>query len=163
MEFEELVAQVAPRLKRITSELSCRSYLEDGEDLYQEAMVYLLESWRNGKWVDKSISYIVQGCYFYLRNYLRAKKAYRAVLSLEEVVGGEENLTATLHDVEGQVTGRVLISELGLTSRELQVLGLIMQEMSTREIGALLGISHVRVVKIRQKVREKYLNLEANP
>jgi DNA-binding CsgD family transcriptional regulator len=46
-----------------------------------------------------------------------------------------------------------------LTDREKTILSFIMEGMSMREVGAKLGISHVMVLKIRNKIKEKYLQL----
>ncbi len=42
-----------------------------------------------------------------------------------------------------------------LQKREKKTLSFIMEGMSMREIGAKLGISHVMVLKIRNKIKEK--------
>ena len=55
-------------------------------------------------------------------------------------------------DVEAQ-------EEKCLTDREKKILSLIMEGMSMREVGAKIGISHVMVLKIRNKIKEKYLLL----
>jgi DNA-binding CsgD family transcriptional regulator len=46
-----------------------------------------------------------------------------------------------------------------LTDREKTILSFIMEGMSMREVGSKLGISHVMVLKIRNKIKEKYLQL----
>jgi DNA-directed RNA polymerase specialized sigma subunit len=48
----------------------------------------------------------------------------------------------------------------GLTDREKEVLTLSMEGSTVREIGEKLGISHVMVVKLRGKLKEKYAKLK---
>ena len=52
----------------------------------------------------------------------------------------------------------MLIEEIlndGLTRREKEVFCLALEGLTTREIGSRLGISHVRVVKLKGKIRDK--------
>jgi DNA-binding CsgD family transcriptional regulator len=49
--------------------------------------------------------------------------------------------------------------ESGLTQRERDVLALSMEGMTTREVGQKLGISHVAVVKVRNKLKSRYEQL----
>ena len=44
----------------------------------------------------------------------------------------------------------------GLTAREKETLELAMDGFTTREIGKVMGISHVMVVKLKAKIRGKY-------
>jgi len=48
----------------------------------------------------------------------------------------------------GELRGR-------LTPREDEIMTLSLVEMTTREIGARLGISHPMVVKVEKRIREK--------
>jgi DNA-binding CsgD family transcriptional regulator len=43
-----------------------------------------------------------------------------------------------------------------LTQREKEVLSCFLEGMSMREIGRKIGISHVMVLKIRNKIKDKY-------
>lgn len=47
----------------------------------------------------------------------------------------------------------------GTSQRERDVFFFCLEGLTTREIGKILGISHVSVVKVRNKIREKYQRL----
>jgi DNA-directed RNA polymerase specialized sigma subunit len=47
----------------------------------------------------------------------------------------------------------------GISQRERDVLFFCLEGMTMREIGKKMGISHVSVVKIRNKIRERYQKL----
>ena len=48
------------------------------------------------------------------------------------------------------------MEEQGMTEREKEVLSLALEGLTTREIGNKLGVSHVSVVKVRNRIKEKY-------
>lgn len=167
MEFEVLLKRILPKLKGITWRLSGRGLFFNHEDLYQEAVVYLWQQFRQGGLADKTDSYVLQGCYFYLKNYLRTHRRKAVLVSLDEPVYDDEGCPLRLDDIipqEGGCSVRdsahtdFIIEEInnnGLTGREKEVFNLVLVGLTTREIGARLGISHVRVVKLQKKIREK--------
>jgi RNA polymerase sigma factor (sigma-70 family) len=167
MHFEELVKKISPKLKGIVWRLSGRGLNSCSDDLYQEAMVHLWGQFQQGALADKTDSYILQGCYFYLKNYLRTHRRKAVLVSLEEAVYGDEGCRLSLDDIIPQQGGCSVrdiantdsiieqINNNGLTSREKDVFNLALTGLTIREIGAQLGISHVRVVKLQKKIREK--------
>ena len=72
--FEVLIKRVSPTLKRITYRLNGHFSFFNDEDLFQEALIHLWEDYQKGKIQDKTDSYILQGCHFHLKNYLRKMK-----------------------------------------------------------------------------------------
>lgn len=161
--FETLVNRISPTLKRITRKLNGHYSFFNDEDLFQEAMVRLWSDYREGALEDKTDSYILQGCYFHLRNYLRKSADNTVLLSLSEPSGeGGMMLEELLYHHDGDPVGRMEgelqmeMAQTWLTDRERHILDLFMEGMTMREIGGKLGISHVMVLKIRNRIKEKY-------
>jgi RNA polymerase sigma factor (sigma-70 family) len=167
MSFEHLITRISPTLKRITHRLNGHHSFFDDEDLYQEAVIHLWLHYNEGFLSDKTDSYILQGCYFHLRNYLRKVQEKVPVLSINTGVGEDGTKLEDVLAVDGVTAFDYLESKIDveareaqcLTDREKTILSLIMEGMSMREVGAKIGISHVMVLKIRNKIKEKYLDL----
>ncbi|MBN1913173.1 MAG: sigma-70 family RNA polymerase sigma factor [Candidatus Omnitrophica bacterium] len=167
MIFEELVNKIRSKLKGISYKLSSVYSLFSPEDLYQEAILRLWQDFNAGKLADKTDSYILQGCYFHLKNYLRHHKYKINLVSLDGIIRGEKQEEVNLNSlvsikstdsVFDTVNTKVIIDEInnnGLTKREKDVFNLALLGLTTREIGGKLGVSHVRVVKLREKIKEK--------
>jgi RNA polymerase sigma factor (sigma-70 family) len=164
MSFEVLAKRISPTLKRITYKLNGHFSFFNDEDLFQEALAHLWVDFRAGKLDDKTDSYILQGCYFYLKNYLRKTQdklrlvsidtlADEGGLDLEETLAAEGPLSAYANLEEGLLSER--IQGLGLTPRENDILSFSMKGLTVREIGKRLGISHVMVVKLKAKIQDK--------
>ncbi|HEY3278295.1 MAG TPA: sigma-70 family RNA polymerase sigma factor [Syntrophorhabdaceae bacterium] len=164
MTFDSLVHRISPTLKRITRKLNGHYSFFNDEDLYQEALTRLWIDYREGVLGDKTDSYILQGCYFHLRNYLRKVQDNVTILSLnapmgedggrlEDSMASDDNLT--FEQLESRMQMEVA-EKMYFTERETRVLMLFMEGMSMREIGGRLGISHVMVLKIRNRIKDKY-------
>ncbi|MFA5116661.1 MAG: sigma-70 family RNA polymerase sigma factor [Candidatus Omnitrophota bacterium] len=164
MEFEELVKKLSPTLKRITYKLNGHFTFFSDEDLFQEALIRLFEEFQEGKLEDKTDSYILQGCYFHLKNYIRKTRDNAQMVSLSSLINEEgseleEMLPSDVnfpHPASGQ--DRVLIGGLedsGLTEREKRLISLCMEGFTVRQIGEKLGVSHVMVVRLRNDIRNK--------
>lgn len=168
MDFEKLVGKLTPTLKRITHRLNGHFSFMDEDDLYQEALLHLWLEHREGRLGEKTESYMLQGCYFYLKNYIRKVQDRAVVLSLNSVIDDEGTLLEEilLHDesafeyVESLMDVEAL-EEQGMTQREKEVLAFTLEGLTTREIGHRLGLSHVTVLKIRNRIREAYERLHA--
>ena len=70
-ELDEIINQLRFQLKAIIRKLNIRYQYIDSEDLYQEALLYLWQQNVNGQLKGKNDSYILQGCYYNLKNYIR--------------------------------------------------------------------------------------------
>jgi len=164
MVFEELVKRISPKLKRITYKLNGHFSFFNEEDLYQEALLHLWQDFCLGKLDNKTDSYILQGCYFHLKNYIRKTRDKSNLVSLNAMIEEEgsnleeilclENSKSCLADLEN----KILIQEIqnnGLTQREKEIFCLSLEGLTTREIGKKLGISHVMVIKIKKKLHMK--------
>ena len=166
MSFEKLLKKISPALKRITRRLNGRfSYLNE-QDLYQEALIRLWLAFRAGELDGKTDSYILQGCYFHLKNYIRKHRERVSLVSLESCLNSEEesfDLGEVLAFSEDNSCRSSLhykmlaetILDNGLSKREKEVFALSLKGLTTREIGQKLGVSHVRVVKLIGNIREK--------
>jgi RNA polymerase sigma factor (sigma-70 family) len=163
-EFEQLLKRLSPTLKRITRKLNNNLAFMDDQDLFQEALVHLWIKFSSRDLDDKTDSYMLQGCYFHLKNYLRKTQDGPALLSLNEPAGEDgfsladilpTQEASSLEKVEGKLQLEA-ITGTGTSEREKAVLFCSLEDMTTREIGQKLGISHVSVVKIRNKIRGRY-------
>ncbi len=171
MSFEILVKKLSPTLKRITGKLNGHFSFVDDQDLYQEALIHLWSHFKVGELDDKTDSYVLQGCYFHLKNYIRKTQDSAVLLSLNSIPDEdgprlEEMLTAKALASYDEAEGNLQIEAVagsGITQREKDVLFFCLEGMTTREIGKKLGISHVSVIKIRNKIREKYERLNKTP
>ncbi len=166
MDFDRLVVKLTPTLKRITHRLNGHFTFMDEDDLYQEALLHLWLEHREGRLDDKTESYMLQGCYFSLKNYIRKVQDRAVIVSLSSPIDDEGTLLEELllHDdapfdyVESRMDVEKL-EEQGMTEREKEVLAYTIEGLTTREIGDRLGISHVSVLKIRNKIRDAYERL----
>jgi RNA polymerase sigma factor (sigma-70 family) len=154
MRFEELIENFSPLLRRMAKRFKGNLRFLDEEDLTQEMLCHLWEQWNNEKLEDKTFSYIAQGCWFHLQNYLRKIRDKVNWVSLDELQSFPDSSSLPLEVVER----KIMIQEIrgnGLTSREREVFNLWLEGYTVREIGKRLRISHVRVVKIENNIRRK--------
>ncbi len=170
MTFETLLQRVHPTLKAITYKLNHRYTYFDEDDLYQEATTHLWEKNEYGFWEDKTESYILQSCYYFLKNYIR--KAYKSLdkncLSLDAEYGeGSPHAIADIISYPQKdrtphiMDAHLFLSEIEpmLSGRERNIFMMYLDGFTTREIGNILGISHVMVIKIEKKIRGKYAHI----
>jgi RNA polymerase sigma factor (sigma-70 family) len=167
MSFDILIKRVSPTLQRITQKLNGRFSFMDHDDLFQEAVLRLWIDFQGGRLEAKTDSYILQGCYFHLKNYIRKMQGSATVVSLNSMIDEESGRLEELIEadevdaidyVDGKMQVEALLAE-GVSDRERDVLAFSMEGMTTREIGEKLGISHVAVVKVRNRIRERWERL----
>ena len=169
MTFEELIERIAPKLKGIVYKIHGTFHSFSEEDLYQEAVLQLWVDHNEGKLSDKTDSYILQSCYFYLKNYIRTIKGKTALMSmdtsinedggkLEDVLSSQEESSVEEDSDIDTLMEEVFKNELN--RKEKQIVFFYLQGWTTREIGQRLGISHVSVVKLEEKIREKCKKLK---
>jgi RNA polymerase sigma factor (sigma-70 family) len=166
MSFEELLKKVSPVLKRITYKLRGYSALFNEDDLFQEALIHLWEDFNAGKLSDKTDSYILQGCYFHLKNYIRKSRVKIRLVSLETIINKEgTSLEETLflkddrrENSPDYINDKMLVDTIqnnGFTRREKDMLSFYAEGLTTREIGKRIGVSHVSVVKMTARIKDK--------
>lgn len=162
--FEKLVKKISPVLKRITYKLNGHFSYFNHDDLFQEALTQLWLNYRDGKLNDKTDSYILQGCFFHLKNYIRMIRDKANVISIDALINEEGSDLESIVSLEApeerfeHLDKSILndrFNDFDLTEREKDVLSLSMDGYTVREIGARLGISHVMVVKIKNKIQLK--------
>ncbi len=165
MQFNELTNRLSPTLKKIAFKLDKHKSYFDYEDLYQEALIHLWILYNNGSFEDKTDSFILQGCYFFLKNFIKNKKN-NTIQSIEDFIEksrvGESSKNFgdgyLEYDPFKTLEDRILIIQLlsnKLTEVELEILFLISEGKAIREIGKHFGISHVSVIKKIKKIRKK--------
>ena len=167
MTFEGLAKKISPTLKRITYRLNGHFTFFNEDDLYQEAMIHLWHDFNQGKLSDKTDSYILQGCYFYLKNYIRTHRDKVTLVSLEASLSSDEERSieeilpfqkAEERSVRDYFHDKFLSEAIlnnGFTPREKEILKGTAEGLTTREIGSRLGISHVGVIKLMRRIKEK--------
>lgn len=162
--FDELSAQFNSGIKAIANKHRPRCGFIDEDDLAQEALISLWRKWKGDGLRDKNKSYILKGCYFEIKNFLRKSLDSVTPLSLDTPID-EEGRTleeiipdgcpdAGTRDKEANFLVDMIRND-GLTVREKEVFEYFLQGLNTRQIGAKLGISHVRVVKIEKNIWNK--------
>lgn len=165
--FEELMDRISPKLKGISYRIGARCGFLGEDDLYQEAVAYLWQEFLARKLDDKTDSYILQGCYFHLKNYLRKTKRFvPTTISIDMILNREDspyNDTLYLRDEDPRLSLDFLSNKAlaetilnnGLTGREKEILSFYAEGLTTRQIGKRMGVSHVRIVKLTARIREK--------
>jgi RNA polymerase sigma factor (sigma-70 family) len=165
--FEELVKRLSPKLKGISYKVHWSGYFFNNEDLYQEALLHLWKEYTAGTLSDKTDSYILQGCYFYLKNYMRTALDKVRPISLDEKASpeGEPRIDSLMcnnggssDDYFAALHAKMLVDVIynnGLSDKEKKLLPLFAEGLSTRQIGKRAGISHVRVIKMRREIERK--------
>lgn len=162
MGFEQMLKRISPKLKGIVYKFPENSF--DKDDLYSEAVAHLWIDYREGKLLDKTDSYILQSCYFYLRNYVRKFQDKMALVSINASINEEEVAWQDVLSVKEEVAQEdgggidALMEEVfngDLDRKEKEVVFYYLQGLTTRGIGDKLGLSHVSVVKIEDKIRQK--------
>lgn len=160
--FEDLIRKFSPKLRGITHKLNGRFTFFDEDDLFQEALGHLWLYYNHNKLDNKTDSYVLQGCYFHLKNYIRKMMDKARHVSLQKLTeDGDSALESFLgyedRRIEENAEG-LAISESEaakrMTGRERAILKLSMDGATVREIGRRLGISHVMVLKIRKGMRK---------
>jgi len=168
MEFKDLFNKLSPVIKRIGYKAAGRSHDFGHDDLYQEALLHLWSSFRQGELAGKTDSYILQGCYFHLKNYLRKNKRNTGLVSLDSLKNAEgEDIdldriipACGRSSLRDQLHCSMLIEQInnnGLRPREKEVFNFLLAGLTIREIALKLGVSHVMVIKLKKTMLKKCL------
>ena len=160
MSFNELYERIYPRLKKISSFYNGRGYSFDGDDLYQEMAIHLWNNFKNGVPEGLNDTYIIKGCEFHILNYMRKQKEKVYKISMEEPINEngdtlKENLPSGAESLDRTVDKRMLVDYImnnGFSKREKDVFELLLEGYTVREAGGKLGISHVMVVKLKNRL-----------
>lgn len=163
MVYEDIVKRLSPTLRRITYKLNGHFSFFDDDDLYQEALANLWVLFRKDELSDKTDSFILQGCFYHLKNYIRKAMDRADIISLNGNIGEDETTLEEIFALEDSrprddLETRLLEDEVlsnGLTEREKKIVLLSLEGFTVREIGQRLGISHVRVIKLKGRIKKK--------
>ena len=153
MTYVEIVKKLRPRLERIAIKMDRGTARFDSKDLLQEALVHLWTQWKTGSLADKTDSYILQGCYFHICNYLRKNRRAAEIGAAHRHPDEMPPVPAVTYRPELNCIADDIVSRL--TPRERRVLLMRAEGFTTREIGRRLGVSHVMVTKIVREIRLK--------
>lgn len=164
MDFETLLKKISPRLRRIARNHNGHGFFIDKEDLYQEMCIHLWSNFKDGVSVGMNDAYVARGCEFHILNYLRKVREKVRIVSLEKPLndnGGTlgDVLPDTKESLSNYIDRKITISDIknnGITKKEKEVFSFILDGHTVREIGKKLDISHVMVVKYKQRIIEKW-------
>lgn len=160
MGFDELYNRISPRLKSIASFYGKRGYSFDKDDIYQEMTSHLWDKFKLGVPEGLNDTYIIKGCEFHVLNYMRKEKEKAYKISLEAPINEngdtlKENLPNGVESLDRTVDKKMLVDYImnnGFSKREKDVFSLLLEGHTVREAGEKLGISHVMVVKSKNKI-----------
>ena len=164
MDFETLLKKISPILKRITKSRNGHGFFIDEEDLYQEMCIHLWGNFADGIPGGVNTSYIVKSCEFYILNYLRKAREKARIVSLEEPINEDgDTLKDILPDrkepLDKFIDRDLTIKDIRnnhLGRRERKVFSLLLKGLTVRETGKELGVSHVMVVKVKNRIIKKW-------
>ncbi len=163
MNFKEILKELTPKFISISLQLNKNSNGYDLNDLVQEMSMHLLEKWNKGEIEGYTKSYILQSCWFHIKNYLRKINKKIKTISLDDIVDGadvclcemiEDDSESVYDIVNFKITVDNILSN-GLTKREKEVFLLTLEGHTLREMGEILDISFVRVLKIENNIKKK--------
>ncbi|MCK4852452.1 MAG: sigma-70 family RNA polymerase sigma factor [Candidatus Omnitrophica bacterium] len=165
MEYENLVDRLSPKIKAISRKVNRRYSYCDENDFYQEAILHLWMQFQQGGLREKTDSYILQGCYYFLKNYIRklCKSVDNNSVSIYSVIDEngltiEDTIASGAYIAETESVEIYLLldeSEERFTEREKNIFYYQLEGFTTREIGEKIGVSHVMVVKTGSRIRQK--------
>jgi RNA polymerase sigma factor (sigma-70 family) len=168
IDFQKLFKRISPILKKMAKRHNGHSGFIDADDLYQEMCMHLWNNFKAGVPDNINDGYIIKGCQFHLLNYLRKVKENIMMFSLDEPVKeGKDTLGYMLpskqKNIDICVDRKLVIEHIknnGFSKREKEVFLLLLDGYTVREIGKELGISHVMVVKFKQRIINKWQKKE---
>ncbi|MFH1798486.1 MAG: sigma-70 family RNA polymerase sigma factor [Candidatus Omnitrophota bacterium] len=163
MSFELLFKKISPRLRKIARIYKSYVISIDENDLYQEMCVHLWKNFEEEIPEGINEAYIVKGCEFQILNYLRKQKDKVYILSMETPVNEEglrvEDLLADEKEgLDVEIDRNMVLEKLAeacTKEKEKEVFSLLLDGYTVREIGIRLGISHVMVIKHKNRIIEK--------
>ncbi len=166
MDFKILLKKITPKLRYIARKNTLYGFYSQ-EDLYQEMCIYLWQNYRYGLPIGINESYVIKGCEFHIKNFLRKGRPKMVLSSIDEIVypGGlslsdilEDNRAYSKSKMEANISIDN-IKGLGLTDKENSVLSLLLKGYTVREIAYQLDISHVMVLKYKNNIKKKWEKL----
>ncbi|MFH1692375.1 MAG: hypothetical protein ABIC68_07445 [Candidatus Omnitrophota bacterium] len=168
MNFYILLKRISPRLKNLSRYLLRTQSAQSSfgaDDIYQEMCLHLWQRFKNGVSPEFNDAYIVKSCEFHIRNFLRKKIDKLKPRSLEEPLGEtglllKDTLISSLSH-HNDCFNHILIEEIRKkisNEKEEGVFNLLLKGHTVRDIGKNLGISHVMVVKYKNRIVKRWKN-----
>ncbi|OGW75655.1 MAG: hypothetical protein A2Z72_08995 [Omnitrophica bacterium RBG_13_46_9] len=167
MDFAIMFSRVSPRLRKMAKRLAAyrrNARFFDHTDIYQEMCLSLWNNYRYGVPEDINDAYIIKGCEFHIRNYLRKERVKANVVSLDEPVNEDgDTLKEILPDrrrpLESIVDEQAALRDIRCISneRENKIFTFMLAGHTIREIGKKLNISHVMVIKHKKRAIARLL------
>jgi len=170
MKFTETVEKLERKLRKIAGDVTGNK--ADQDDLLQEGWLYL---WKNReKLENKTISYVLRGCYFRFIDYLKQGSSIDSksrenvtVISLYYISDeGQAPLVSTIpsrvQDVEDALIAKDLEKQIRnhLNAKLKETYGLLLKGHTLGEIAKELNLTHeavrLRVKKIRIIAKEYF-------
>jgi RNA polymerase sigma factor (sigma-70 family) len=163
VDFETLYDRICPALKKMARYYNGHGFFIDGDDLYQEMCMHLWGNYKAGMPNGINEPYVIKGCEFHIRNYIRKHRSKASFTSLQEPIGDSgDTLQDVLPDrkepIDVLAQRDIFLDEIrnnGLSGMEKKVLMLLLEGYTCREAGKALGISHVMILKYKQRIIKK--------
>lgn len=163
MSFQMLLEKITPALKYIAHRRFLPGFYNE-EDLYQEMCLYLWEHYGGGLPAGINEAYVIKGCEFDIRNFMRKERDGVKFSSIDEPIGDDGlTLGEVLEDKRGDPDMTIVneltvdeIKSMDLSERERLVVSYLLKGCTVREIAAELEISHVMVLKHKKAIIEKW-------
>lgn len=163
MSFQMLFEKIKPALKYVAHRRFLPGYYSE-EDLYQEMCLYVWKHYGDGLPSGINEAYVIKGCEFDIRNFMRKEREKIKFSSIDEPIG-DDGLTLgdLLEDKKDnpdiRIENELTIDEMNrmdLSERERSVIFYLLKGCTVREIAAELGVSHVMVLKYKKAIIKKY-------
>ena len=164
MSFDEIQNKVEKRLHFLINKYPLPIGIGK-EDLYQEAIINLYDKFLKGECEGKNGTYLVNSCRFAVNNYIRKKRKNNSKIkiSLLGELGWEidEEIFDRIYVryKEPECNEDIYIDEIvnvaKLDLRETEVLKLLFSGYTSRQCGKNLGVSHVMILKIKNRISKK--------
>ncbi len=157
--FPERVKKISAGIKGIAYKLNGKYAYVDHDDLYQEAVLHLWKEYKLNTFLGKNDSYLLQGCYYYLRNYVRNMELKSRNISIydKKYSNSGRDKEYFVAKEEKPPEDEVFMQELSglLEEKEKKVFLLLSEGYTIREIAGKTGVSHPMIIKTRKKIAER--------
>ena len=158
-DFPERIHKIEDGIKGIAYKLNGKYAYVDHDDLYQEAVLHLWKEYNSNTFFGKNDSYLLQGCYYYLKNYLRNMELKGRNTSIydKKYRKNEGEKCYFTAKGEGLPENEVFIQELTsfLDEKEKTVFLLLSEGYTVREAAKKTGVSHPMIIKTKKNITEK--------
>ena len=162
MTFEAKLAEFVPKLTALSMNIKNMPVSMERSDLIAEMELHLWKKWKNGDFTIHTDSYLIQSCWFHIKNFIRtAGNRDRSTVNLDEPFSSSDStrydILADEYDISNEIDLHIMIDSIlenGLSEREKEVFLLDLEGHNLREIAAFLNISFVRVHKILARIRK---------